>query len=119
MRLDNLAADAKFDAMQRDGCKQDGGGDRAIMAAARVFGMPAALVVMRPKESEAPMQFIGGAASGEEGWTTDRGITIVYKPGHSNSAGGGRKRFTMLVKKTVEMEQWGEHWLVTGWSDTS
>ena len=89
------------------------------MAATRVFGMPAALVVMRTKEGEAPMQFIGEAASGEEGWTKDdRGITIVYRLGHFNSAGGGRKRFTMLGRKKVEPEQRGEHGLVTRWSDT-
>ena len=118
MRLDNLATDAECDAMQRDGCKQGWGDDRAILAATRVFGMQAALVVMRPKEGEAPVQFIGEAASGEKGWTRDRGITIVYRPGHFNSAGGGRKRFTMLGKRKVEMEKRAEHWPVTGWSDT-
>jgi hypothetical protein len=48
---------------------------------ARVFGMQTALVVMRPNEGEAPVQFIGEAASGKKGWTRDRGITIVYRPG--------------------------------------
>ena len=52
MRLDNLATDAKCDAMQREGCKQGWRDDRAILAATSVFGMQAALVVMRPREGE-------------------------------------------------------------------
>ena len=109
MRLDNLATDAECDAMQRDGCKQGWGDDRAILAATRVFVMQAALVVTRPKEGEAPVQLIGEAASGEKGWTRDRGITILYRPGHFNSAHGGRKRFTMLGMRKVEMEKRAEH----------
>ena len=44
MRLDNLATDAECDAMQRYGCKQGWGDDRALLAATRVFDVTVMVV---------------------------------------------------------------------------